>query len=425
MKEKIKVGYIGLGRRGRGVLQFVVADMVDVEIKTICDTYEPSIEKTLEIFKEKNLPQPITTTDYNDILNDPEIDAVFIMTYWEGRSDLAIRSMKAGKYTAIEVGCAFDISECYRLVDAYEETGVPLMMLENCCYGRREMMVLNVVKQGLFGEIVHCDGGYHHVLPKIELFLDIDSEHPHYRINSYINRNCDQYPTHELGPIAKVLGINRGNKMLTLSSFASKSAGLKEAAKKILGEDSPYANMDYKQGDIITTVITCAGGETIRLSLDTTLPRPYYSRGFTVRGSKGMYTEERKVLYFDNMEEGIENNEEEMFEKYDHPLHAEYNSGELTEAKKMGHGGMDWLVCRGFVEAVKRGTNTPIDAYDTAAWMAIAPLSEASIAKGGAPVEVPDFTRGKWLNREPLTEGKYCLDKVCVDKSTLIDPSEK
>ena len=120
MKDKIKVGYIGLGRRGRGVLEYNVADMIDVEIKTICDIYEPSIEKTLEIFRKKGLKLPNTTTDCEDIFNDPEIDAVFIMTYWEGRADLAIRSMKAGKYTAIEVGCAFDLSECYRLVDTYE-----------------------------------------------------------------------------------------------------------------------------------------------------------------------------------------------------------------------------------------------------------------------------------------------------------------
>ncbi len=426
MKEKIKVGYIGLGRRGQCVLQYNVMKMPDVEIKTICDFYEPSIEKTLEIFKENGLPMPKTTTDVNDIFNDPEIDAVFIMTYWDNRANLAVQSMKSGKYTAIEVGCAFDLSECYKLVDTYEKTGTPLMMLENCCYGRREMMVLNVVKQGLFGELVHCDGGYHHVLPECELFRDIETDHPHYRIKSYINRNCEQYPTHELGPISKVLGINRGNKMLTLSSFASKSAGLKEAAKRILGEDSPYANMEYKQGDIITTVITCVNGETIRLTLDTTLPRPYYSRNFTVRGSKGMYTEERKVMYFEGMEENVENNEEEMFKKYDHPLHAEYSEIELTEdMKNMGHGGMDWLVCRAFIEAVKQGTNTPIDVYDAAAWMAIAPLSEASIAKGGAPVEVPDFTRGKWLNREPVVEGKYCLDKVCEDRSVPIYPPEK
>ena len=129
-----------------------------------------------------------------------------------------------------------------------------------------------------------------------------------------------------------------------------------------------------------------------------------------------MYTEERKVMFLDGMEEGIESNEEEMFEKYDHPLWAEY----FTEGVKGGHSGMDWLVCRAFVESVKRGVNTPIDAYDTVAWMAIAPLSEMSIAMGGAPVSIPDFTKGKWINREPVVEGKYCLDKICVDKSVKI-----
>ena len=420
MKEKVKVGYIGLGRRGFGMFKHI-AEMSDVEIVAVCDSYEPSLNKACELMAEKKLPEPLRTGDYREILNNPEIDAVFIMTGWEGRAALAIEAMEAGKYTAIEVGCAFDLRECYDLVEAYEKSGSPLMMLENCCYGRREMMVLNVVKQGLFGDVVHCDGGYHHLLPEVELFKDINDEYKHYRLQSYINRNCEQYPTHELGPIAKVLNINRGNKMLTLSSFASKSGGLKQAAKTLLGEDSPYANIDYKQGDIITTIITCAGGETIHLCLDTTLPRPYYSRNFTVRGTKGMFTEERKVMYFEGMEEEIENNEEEMFEKYDHPLHKEY----VEKGVKEGHGGMDWLVCRAFIEAVKNETNTPIDAYDTALWMAIAPLSEASIAKGGMPVEIPDFTKGKWINREPIIESKYCLDKICVDENTPIYPESK
>jgi len=150
--------------------------------------------------------------------------------------------------------------------------------------------------------------------------------------------------------------------------------------------------------------------------LDTTLPRAYYSRDFTVRGTLGMYMEERKVLFFEGMREEIANNEEEFFAKYDHPLHAEYTK--LGE--KAGHEGMDWLVCRAFVESVKRGVNTPIDAYDTVTWMSIAPLSEMSIQKGGAPVDIPDFTRGKWMRREPIVEGKYCLDDVCVDNETPI-----
>ncbi len=417
MKDKIKIGWVGVGRRGKGMLEHVFAQFKDIEIAMLCEIYEPAMELGLKILREAGCAEPVTTTDYEDILNNPDIDAVIIMTPWGGRAEMAIKAMRAGKYAGIEVGCAFDLKECYDLIEAYEETGVPVMMLENCCYGRREMMALNIAEQGLYGEIVHCDGAYGHHLPKEELFKDIE-EGRHYRIHSYIQRNCEQYPTHELGPISKVLKLNRGNKMLTLSSFASKSGGLKQYARDYLGEDSPYANMEYKHGDIIDTIITCINGETIHLRLDTTAPRAYYSRNFTVRGTKGLSSEEGNVVFFDGMEEGPKNknNEEEMFKKYDHPLHKEY----VSLGEKGGHGGMDWLVGRAFVEAVKNGTNTPIDAYDTALWMSIAPLSEASIAKGGAPVEVPDFTTGKWIDREPITEGKYCLDKVCVDDSVEI-----
>lgn len=418
MKEKVRLALLGLGRRGYGMLDVCFSEMSDVEIKVLCDPYKPVLEKAAQMLCDKNRPEPILTTDYDMAINHPEVDAVVIMTGWHEHAMLAEKSVLAGKYTGVEVGCAFDIQECHRLIEAYEKTGAPLMMLENCCYGRREMMALNLVKQGLFGEIVHCSGGYLHHLPKGELLSEFNPEHPHYRLDNYIYRNCEQYPTHELGPISKVLNIHHGNRMMTLSSFASKSRGLKEAARTILGEDSPYAQIDYKQGDIITTVITCAGGETIQLTLDTTLPRPYYSRGFTVRGTKGMCTEERKAVFLEGMPEPTENNETEMYETYDHPLHKEFHS--LGE--KGGHGGMDWLVNRAFIESVKNGTNTPIDAYDTALWMSIASLSEQSIARGGMPVDIPDFTKGKWFNRLPKHTGKYSLDDIVTDHSTPIFP---
>lgn len=419
MKEKIKIGYIGLGRRGRDVLKRCLCEMPDVEITMICDVYEPLLEKINGFLKEKGRQEAAPTTDYRDILKNPEIDAVFVMTGWDGRTEIIKDAMRAGKYVGFEVGCVFDIQECYELLRVYEQTNTPIMMLENCCYGRLEMMALNVKDKGLFGEIIHAEGGYHHDLVSChELFGKEEDEDRHYRIHSYINRNCEQYPTHELGPICKVLGINRGNKMLTLSSFASKAVALGERIVKENGPDGKWANYDYKQGDIINTVITCANGQTIRLCLDTTAPRPYYSRNFTIRGSRGMCSEESKVLFFDGMEEPCRNNLDEMFKIYDHPLHEEY----VALGEKGGHGGKDWLVCRAFIESVKNGTNTPIDAYDSILWLAIAPLSEASIKLGGAPVPVPDFTCGKWADREPVTESKYCLDKVVIDKTVRIFP---
>jgi len=408
MKEKIRIGYIGLGRRGTGVLRDCFSQMEDVEVVMLCDTEDSRLERARAIVQENCGYEPQLTKNYKDILEDPTIDAVIIMTGWSGRPQLAMEFMRAGKYTAIEVGCADTLQECWDLVDTYEETGVPVMMLENCCYGRRELAVLNMVKKGLFGEVVHCTGSYAHYLNDAELFKDIDTaERKHYRLDHYIEKNRENYPTHELGPIAKVLNINRGNRMVKLQSVASKSRGLKHFAKEQFGADSPYAQIDYKQGDVVNTLITCANGETILLTLDTTLPRAYYSRNFSVRGTKAMSGEERHVVYFEGMKEEIEKNEEEYFDRYDHPLYRSYKGDNV----RGGHGGLDWLVCRSFVESVKKNITPPIDVYDTAAWMSIGPLTEIAIAEERS-VEIPDFTRGKWTNREAPNDTLYSLDQI-------------
>ena len=159
MKEKIKVGYIGLGRRGIGMLKSCFSKMPDVEIAYLCDLYEERIDYAVQTyFSEEGKAVPARTTDYHEILQDETVDAVIIMTDWASHARIAIDSALAGKYTALEVGCAYQLQDCFDLVAAYEKTGAPIMMLENCCYGRPEMMVLNMVKQGLFGEIVHCVG---------------------------------------------------------------------------------------------------------------------------------------------------------------------------------------------------------------------------------------------------------------------------
>lgn len=422
-RSTVKVGYIGLGRRGMNMLQRTFLEMKDVEITWICDLKESKIEKAMSCFREKQLSLPRETRDYREVLADGEVDAVVIMTGWNGRVPIVLDSMRAGKYTAVEVGTAYDLSECYDLVKVYEETQSPLMMLENCCYGRREMMALRMVREGLFGEVVHCEGGYMHYLNKLDLFCSKDGvdDVEHYRAYEYLNRNCEQYPTHELGPIAKVLDINRGNRMVTLTSTASKSRGLESYIRENVAPTHPLYGKTFAQGDVITTVIRCERGETIVLTLDTTLPRPYYSRAFTVRGTKGCCIEaygDAATFYLEGMEEPVFNNEAEFYEKYDHPLYAEYSKMEALG----GHGGVDWLVVRAFIESVKAGTDTPIDAYDTAAWMAIGPLSAMSIAKGSAPVDVPDFTRGKWFRREEPLMSKYSLDAIVSDPDTPIAP---
>ena len=400
MGKKVTLGLIGLGARGIGLLKTVFLHHEDVEFAVVCDGYEDRCQEAAELIEKAGRPRPLITQDYKEILGMKTVDAVILCTSWENHLNLAIEFMEAGKYVGCEVGGAYTIQECWKIVEAYERTRVPVMLLENCVYGRDEMMVYHMSEMGVLGTIVHCEGGYKHDLRDEVAF---GRENRHYRLDNYIHRNTENYPTHELGPIAKVLHINRGNRMLTLTAMASRAAGMKEYIKNNKADDEVLMNTEFRQGDVVNTIITCANGETILLTLDTTLPR-YYSRGFTVQGTKGMYFEDNQSLFIDGEEHAKDHfewkkhwgNVEEYREKYEHPVWKKY----MAEGIKEGHGGMDWLVFCDFVESVQNQSEVPIDVYDLAAWMSISALAEQSIALGGQPVAIPDFTNGMWIKRK-------------------------
>lgn len=392
----VNIGVIGHGARGEGMLKNLL-DIGGVSVRWVCDLYEDRVKDGIDAVVAAGLPAPQGTQDYHDILKDGEVEAVFIFSAWEAHIPIAVDAMEAGKATAMEVGGAYTVDDCWRLVRTYEKTKTPFMLLENCCYGKRETMVLNMVRKGLFGQIVHCRGGYLHDLREEVAF---GKENRHYRLRNYLRRNCENYPTHELGPIAKVLNINRGNRMLTLHSVSSKACGLKEYIKEKKSDDAELMNATFAQGDVITTTITCADGATILLTLDTTLPRSY-SRGFTVQGTKGMFSEESDSVYIDGVSEHFWEPDKtwgtaKNFEEHLAPVWKDEGT-----ATKGGHGGIDHLELADFLDRVRSGAPMPIDVYDAAAWMVITPLSEDSIATG-ATVSIPDFTCGAYTTREAL-----------------------
>ena len=228
MKDKLNIGIIGLGGRGYGLMDGVILHMDDIEIVGVCDTYKDRAQNAADKVEQVKGNKPFITQDYKELIASSEVEAVIVSSAWTGHIEIIIECMKAGKPVGTEVGGAYSIEECWQLIRAYEETGVPCMLLENCCYGREEMMAMNMVKQGIFGEIVHCSGGYQHDLREEIAF---GNENRHYRLQNYIHRNCENYPTHELGPIAQILDINRGNRMVSLVSMASKAKGLNEYIK--------------------------------------------------------------------------------------------------------------------------------------------------------------------------------------------------
>ena len=410
-QKTARIALIGASGRGRSLLENLM-QIDGVVVPAVCDLVPERVEMGVKMVKEYYGEGTVCNgyTDYKELLEKEELDAILVATTWITHVPIAVDGMKAGVHVAMEVGGAASEEECWEIIRTSKQTGKFCMLLENCCYCRKEMAIFNMFKQGLFGELIHLEGGYRHDL-RDEICLG--RENIHGRLYNFMNRNGELYPTHQLGPIAKLLDINRGNRFVTLNSVTSKSAGLNVWLKDNKGEDYDITNYKFAQGDVTTTILKTAHGETVVLFHDCSLPRPY-SRNYTVQGTKGMVHElsdDDCFIYLDSFDGHDYQPIKEYVENYEHPLWQWYQDVGV----KSGHGGMDYLVLLAFAESVKNDTTPPIDIYDTATWMAVTYLSEQSAAMGGAPVPFPDFTSGKWIDREDYNKDAFCLNEV-VDK---------
>ncbi len=408
---KVRLGYIGVGARGMShINEAVLRD--DVEIKAICDIQERSLKVCREFLAKHNVQNVKEYTGgldaYKNLLDRKDIDAVIIATPWQFHHPQSIDAMKAGKYVGCEVIAGLTVDEHWDIVNTSEKTGIPYMTLENVCYRRDVMAVLNMVRQGLFGELIHLEGGYQHNLRNV---LFNDGVHYYgngvkygpdaiseaqWRTQFNIDRDGDLYPTHGAGPLMHYIDINHGNRFTSLVSFSSKARGLAAYVEE-QAPGNPAAKLKYKNGDVTTTLINCANGETVLLSHDVHLPRPY-SLGFRVQGTGGLWMDVNNSIYIQNKSKADDewDDAKTWLDKYDHPLWKKYEK----EAEGAGHGGMDYFVFNAFIKAVKERKQTPIDVYDSVTMSVIAPLSTQSLQESNKTMQFPDFTKGKWQNRK-------------------------
>ena len=164
-KNSANIGFIGVSGRGSGMLDLLL--QVDgVKVPAVCDLIPERAEKGIEIVEKRNEKSyPVHAyLDYKEMFRNEELDAVVVATTWITHSMIAADAMRAGLHVAMEVGGAASVEECWELVRVSEETGKFCMLLENCCYCRNEMAVFNMIRQNMFGEIVHMEGGYRHDL---------------------------------------------------------------------------------------------------------------------------------------------------------------------------------------------------------------------------------------------------------------------
>ena len=414
--KQVKMGFMGTGMRGQWVLS-LAAKYPEVDIPAICDIDDSMIESALRILKDAGKPEPHIykngPEDFLNMVQNETLDGVYIATPWEWHHPMAIAAMKNGMHVGTEVPAALTVGDCWDLINVSERTGKLCMIMENVCYRRDVMAVLNMVQQGLFGELLHCQGGYQHDLRHVKFndginpygggveFGEKGFSEAKWRTQHSVDRNGDLYPTHGLGPVSTMLDINRGNRMMHLTSTATQSRGLHKYIVDQGGPDHPNADVDFKCGDIVTTVIKCANGQTIMLSHDTNNPRPY-SLNFRVQGTNGIWQKDAQSIYIEGTspEPHRWENEDEYLKKYDHPLWKRFSDAENT-ISHTGHGGMDFFIVRAFIETLK-GADPVIDVYDAVSMSVICPLSEKSIRLGSTAVKIPDFTRGKWEKNKPI-----------------------
>jgi hypothetical protein len=417
-RPRLRVGLIGTGMRGQVLLKELLR-RDDVDVVALCDIEPIMLGRALAMAEKFQRPKPQTFGESGDklaylqLLAKKDLDAVIIATPWELHAAMAIAAMEAKVAVGCEVVAGVTLQDHWDVLRTQQRTGTPYMLLENVCYRRDVMAVLQMVRAQMFGELVHLQGGYQHDLRAVK-FNSGDPAKPYgsgvefgekgwsearWRTQHAVERNGELYPSHGIGPCAMYANIHRGNRFTHINAFASKARGLHDYVTNKMGKpEHPSAKVNFKLGDIVTTTLACENGETILLQHDTSLPRPY-SLGFRVQGTNGLWMDVNNSVHFEGISKPHQWEDFQAYQdKFEHPLWKKH----AVTAAEAGHGGMDWFVVNAFIEALKADAPMPIDVYDAVAWSAITPLSEQSIAEGFKTLPFPDFTEGQWKTRKPI-----------------------
>jgi hypothetical protein len=396
-KETVRLGIIGVGGRGTSLMGEFSA-IPQVRVTALCDVVKEKTERAQARLVKAGKPEAALfhagDHDYENLVKRDDIDLVIIATPWTWHVPMAVAGMKAGKHVAVEVPAARTLEECWQLVDTSEATRRHCVQLENCCYGYNELLVLNMARAGLFGELTHAACAYNHDLRE-ELFSK--QGEGLWRRFEHFNRNGNLYPTHGLGPVAHYFDVNRGDRFDYLVSMSSPVASLPAYRKQHLAPDDPRQKETYRCGDLNTSLIRTARGRMITLEHNTSTPQPY-DRINLVAGTKGIFRDYPPRVYVDGPGKEEFGPIDAYKQKFEHAYWIKV--GQLAR-ELGGHGGMDFVMAFRLIECMRQGTAPDIDVYDAASWSAPAPLSEASVAKGSAPMRFPDFTRGAWQKAPP------------------------
>jgi predicted dehydrogenase len=400
--KPVKIAVVGTGGRGTGHVNTLLT-IDGIEITALCDLVESKAVNAANLCVNAGRKRPTIyckdENTYKDMLDREKLDAVIIATYWDSHTAIALHAMNNGTYPGIEVPAALTVDDTWRLVETSEKTWIPCMMLENWSFRQDNLALLNMKRLGMFGDIVHCHCAHSHDCIDHWFFDSLTGEKK-WPAEYLLRYNRDQYPTHSVGPVISWMDINRGDIFTEIYSSSSASKGINAYFKRKFGEDHPNAKLNYRQGDIVTSLLKTKMGKTLVINYDMQLPRPYSNR-WMLQGTKGVYYEEKSSIYL--VDKSPAYHEWEPWKPYEEKYNHKWWQADISS---QSHGGTDFVMLNQFIDAVKAKGPTPIDVYDSAVMTAIVELSGISIEKN-APVVFPDFTKSKWQTSKPY----FAMDK--------------
>ena len=396
--ELVRIGYVGIGGMGSAHVNNLLK-VPGCRITAVCDVNPERTDWAVKTITAAGHPAPAVYNrgprDFERLCAEADVDLVYNATPWEWHVPICLSAMKHGKHAAVEVPAAMTVDDCWALVEAAEKHERHCVMMENCNYGRMEMLAFNLVRQGMFGEIVHAEGGYLHDLREIK-FSTTGEGRWRRAWASKVNGNL--YPTHGLGPVANCMDINRGDRFDYLVSMSGPSRGLQNWAAEHFPSDAPERREKFVLGDVNVTLVKTANGRTIYVGHDTNLPRPY-SRIHLVQGTKGLFQGYPDRVYVEGRSPAHRWEQARDYpDAYDHPLWKDI----AAQAAGAGHGGMDYMEDYRLIKCLREGLPTDMNVYDAAALSSLVGLTAQSVSGRSRPVDVPDFTRGKWKSMPPL-----------------------
>lgn len=399
----VRVGIAGLGVRGRNHLH-MLQEIDGVEVKAVCDIESERIAAAQTHAQNVGQSEPAGFPHFSDMIANGNLDLVVIATPWEDHVPMCIAAMNAGMHTATEVPAATSIQDCWDIVTTAERNSRHCIMLENVNYSRSELTILNMVRQGVFGDVNYCEGSYEHDL-RADRLDPMRHNPPFWRLKHAVRRNANLYPTHGLGPLANCLKINRGDRFCRLTALSSPSAGLKQFVEESLSPGSPYAGKEFACGDYVVALIHTKLGKAVYLTYNTSSPRPY-SRRHLVQGGRGIFQGYPDRIHIDGQSMHGEWEDPGLyFLNYRPRLWTDWDAGQMNNFTTFGHGGFDNVMWYRLFHLLHNGLPMDMDVYDAAALSVVTELTEISIQYGGAAVEFPDFTRGRWTEWSPQDYG--------------------